>query len=261
MRDYSPVFIIGAARSGTTLLYESLARHPALGFVTEGQNYRYLQDYQLSRYGRAKYNAFRLLKRLPEIDGEPQKASEANGLWQHYLPYWKYVTEVDVTDEARQYFRKEATKLSDDKIFLNKNPHHCYRVRYLKAVWPDARFIHIVRDPRAVVLSEYKHRNSEEWKEEPVKQFVGEDYRDGHPFWNLAKEWQLNVSRAREVQPFEITYEDLISDPSDKLEELCRFLGIDFVDGLVPEVQDMNVKFKKELSSKQITEIESALAS
>ena len=297
MSKKGPVFILGAARSGTTLLYEALARHPAFSYITEAENNAYLHDYWRTAKGPLVFKALRLLKRVPQIDAEPEKPSEANGLWIHYLPYWKYVTEKDVTVPARRYFinnvdkivevgragRAAASPLSSTtsmtkagigqgaetetktetrkggRAFLNKNPHHCYRVRYLRAIWPDARFIHIVRNPRAVVLSEYKQRNRSNWDEEPVRDMLGPDYSKGRPFYNLAKEWKMMVRYAREVRPYELAYENLIRQPEAVMRALCEHLQIPFADEVVPRVQDMNVKFKRELSAKQITEIEDAL--
>lgn len=259
MCQNSPVFIVGAARSGTTVLYEALAKHPMFSYVTEAESHTYLQDYWRAKKGSLAYRGSKLLKRIPKMDANPLKPSEANGLWIHHLQYWKYVTEQDVTDAAKKYFIKNICRLAKDKTFLNKNPHHCYRVRYLKAIWPNARFIHIVRDPRAVVLSEYKHRNRSDWDKGPVKNMLGEAYHEGRPFYNLAKEWQTMVHYAREAHPYELKYEHLITQPRAAMQALCQYLQVPFISGIVPVVQDMNIKFKRELSVDQITEIEDAL--
>lgn len=121
------VFVIGAGRSGTTLLADLLGMHPA-----------YL------------------------------KIAEKRYLWM-YGAYWRahdLRTVADVTPATRAHisgFLAESLARSSAHCIIEKTPSNCFRVPFISALFPRARFIHIVRDGRAVAYSS-------------VRAFMGEKY-------------------------------------------------------------------------------------
>jgi hypothetical protein len=106
--------------------------------------------------------------------------------------------------------RREAKPRSGDKT-----PRHVLHLATLGELFPEARFVHLIRDGRDVALS---------WAE----QF-------SVPVVFAIRRWARRVSRGRSAGRVlgpgcyrEIRYEDLVADPERELRRLCGFVGLDF---------------------------------
>jgi Sulfotransferase family len=104
----------------------------------------------------------------------------------------------------------------------NKSPMHVARIPQLLAMFPEARFIHIVRDGRNVTLS-YMENNF------GPSDFVG-----------AAKAWRTRVLRGRragtalgEDRYREVRYEDMLDDPEGVLRSLCTFVDLPYDDSML----------------------------
>jgi hypothetical protein len=101
-----------------------------------------------------------------------------------------------------------------------KTPNHLLYMPTLQALFPGARFIHIVRDPRAVVNS---------WRHVPWSTgWIAGD----------AMVWRRYMATARRSPPagtdslLTIHYEDLARDPEQTLQTVCRFIGVPYEAGV-----------------------------
>ena len=115
-----PIVVLGAARSGTTLTAEILERHPDLAYWVEPK--------YVWRYGR------------PLARDDRREAREA-------------------TPTVRRYIRNSFARFAERRgkaRFMEKTPSNCFRVPFVHAVLPDARFLHILRDGRDVTRSAVK---------------------------------------------------------------------------------------------------------
>ena len=213
-----PVFIVGAARSGTTPLQLALNMHPDLGVYGETQAF----------FVRRRFGA------------EPSDVS-----FRHLLEYWRVVVSgccpyTDLLDDAE--VQRNLAEASSYAQVLNvimgaiaaregknrwgeKSPAHIFRLADIRAAFPNARIIHIVRDPRAVVCSN-------------IKAFRHGQFND----WNVyaaAKYWVrcLNVHAGQVASQAErytmIQYEDFVTQPKPTLASICSFLGITFADEML----------------------------
>jgi hypothetical protein len=98
----------------------------------------------------------------------------------------------------------------------DKSPPYDMHIRLIASILPEARFIHIIRDGRDSALS-----SRGLW-------FAPPDGIAGH-----AREWLQRITRTREQAAHvphyrEVRYEDLLMDIQAVLQDLCRFIEIDF---------------------------------
>jgi hypothetical protein len=102
----------------------------------------------------------------------------------------------------------------------DKRPTYFRNVEMLRALFPDAQFVHIVRDGRDCVAS---------LKRMPWWQRDGRNAVDAMAWWVEAVECARRAKKALPADSFyEVRYEDLVADPQRELQALCAFLGEDF---------------------------------
>lgn len=167
-----PVFVCGLARAGTTILLETLARHPQLG------SHRYRDDPFL--FTPLLWNGF--LERLPEQPRAPAERAHGDGivvtpdspeafeevLWMAFFGGLHDPHSSDVLDgttdcpEFEQFFRDHLRKLllvRGRPRYLSKANYNVTRLEYLLTLFPDARFVLPLREPAAHIASLMKqHR-------------------------------------------------------------------------------------------------------
>lgn len=190
----SPVFLVGAERSGTTLLRLMLDSHPKIAFEFEFEfvvdqidpagNWPQLADY----YEYLSTHRIFLLRSF-QIDKS--------------LPYDELV---------RSFLMQKQQK--DNKPIVGATVHHCFQ--HLPRLWPDARYIHIVRDGRDVARSNVDMG----WSGIPYF---------GVGRWITAeKRWQHLSELVPDERCLTIYYEKLANDPDGVLQEICDFIGVPF---------------------------------
>lgn len=209
-----PVFIIGCQRSGTTMLAAQLARGrnvvalPEMLFLVDLLARADLSS--PSAVARAHHDLianfrFQTLG-LPFSAQEFSEAAEAGGAVAVVLAL------------VRKYLAHNGIeKTGPELVWVEHSPLHRDYVDLLCAHFPDARFIHIVRDPRAVYLSLKRHHRFNVW--EPLA---------------LVRKWMPAVAVChlhatdRPDRCIEVRYEDLLLDCEGTLRRCARFAGFEF---------------------------------
>jgi hypothetical protein len=116
---------------------------------------------------------------------------------------------------------KPLTEKGNIQLIGDKNPHYSLFIPRLRRTFPEARFIHIIRDPRANVQS-----------------MLGVDFESHCPA-SLSWRWKYynrKIEIAKSKQPgsfFTITYEKLAAEPRSVIMQICEFLGIDFCEDML----------------------------
>jgi len=234
-----PIFIIGVARSGTTLLYYLMAQHRDLAWFSQ---------YDRSKmFSKEFLKFYKLRKRLYDTrtwsHEEPILAHydllfdvpiEFPTFWNHHIGK-DWASEKDVDDSAQVHLRdtiSEIIKEKKRKRFLSKYPRNSVRIRFLNRVFPGSIFINIVRDGRAVVASMLKRLKKENLD------YFGIPLRNGNQSeFDLleahALQWvqvleEINDARnhLKPEQYFELKYEDLVSDPKMWLKKIFSFCDL-----------------------------------
>ena len=129
----APVFIIAAPRSGSTLLYESLVKHPDFVSV-KGESHALIEGIpELSIV--AKQFASN------QLDADDASSSVTEQLHARFLA-------------ACRTHNNQALSLANAPFrFLEKTPKNALRINFISAMYPDAKFVYLVREPVANISS------------------------------------------------------------------------------------------------------------
>jgi Sulfotransferase family/Aspartyl/Asparaginyl beta-hydroxylase len=220
----SPVFIVAAPRSGSTLLFETLAASEQL--ITVGGEAPWL------------------------VEGIEELRIGAPGIESNRLTADDYSTAV-----ARRMLSILADHLVDHagraviaqggQRFLEKTPKNSLRIPFFNQIFPDARFIFLWRDPRENLSSIIEAWRSGNWKT-----YNGLDGFEGPWSLILPPGWRtLNRRPLEEIAAFQwettnrivlddlsllpaarwtaVSYAELVAAPEPVIERLSRFIGID----------------------------------
>jgi hypothetical protein len=205
-----PFFIIGHPRSGTTLLRFMLASHPRL-FVPEETGFiPFLVKEKEINAPLSRFQVSQILERIGKL----------NYLWRDKVKdvegFYKSLPEpilASVLDEIFRHYTSNQVVIR----WGDKTPLYVQYVRVISKIFPNAQFIHLIRDGRDAALSARK-----KWSGHSA-------YMDLH---YLLKNWVRNVNTGRqagkwlgESRYYELFYERLVTNPRDELGSLCTFLG------------------------------------
>jgi hypothetical protein len=280
-----PIFFVGMPRSGTTVMFEVFAAHPDLGWFSQYFN-------RLSRFP-----SVALLSRIADIDPRLRRRIERSDQSRHLSNYvrvgpseayfaWRrfsgskflddFLVETRASPDERERLRATISKL----LRYQKKPRFAAKVTgpprmgYLTSVFGDARFVHVIRDPRAVVqslmrvpfwrdtwrLREPAWRNGLTGGELEIWQRLGRS-----PVALAALEWRAVIRTARREasqlgadQYREVRYEDFVSDPHAVLDRLVSFCDLrhsaaphEFLD-MRFELRNMNRQWGDQFSAAEI---------
>ncbi|MDT8319637.1 MAG: sulfotransferase [Xanthomonadales bacterium] len=167
-----PVYVTSLPRSGTTILVEMLARHPALTShrYSDFPNVwtPYWRNYLLQKTRRqAPPKQERAHRDRIEVSGDSPEAVE-EVLWMHFFPDSHDPKSSSVLDGSRRnatfdtFYRDHIRKLlvvRSASRYLAKGNYNLARIGYLRALFSDAKFLIPIRDPLHHVASlEKQHR-------------------------------------------------------------------------------------------------------
>lgn len=217
----SPVFVVGMNGSGTTMLLDCLGRHPGLyAFPTETRLIPWLMA-RLPTYGDLTDDGnFRHLwddvRRLPVF-------CQVNGNAEVPLPEdWREHSRdlAAILDATYRFFARHEGK----RRWCEKTPQHVQHLESLAKLFPEARFIHVVRDGRDCAASFHRR-----WRRQPELTVFR---------WKkvvMAGRWQ--GTRLGPERYLEIRYEDLTVQPEESLQRICEFLLLPFNAAMLESAQ------------------------
>lgn len=279
MEITKPIFVIGAGRSGSTEFHSIFSEHPHVAWLCgyaqkypdrPSVNRRFMEAIDWPLVGP------RLKKRLFR--------GEFYGFWDHYFrgfsaPFRDLYAE-DVTLKLKKTLPGVLAQLLSRKrnrllIKITGWP----RIGFLSEIFPDAKFVHVKRDGRAVANSSV---NVEFWRGwsgpdnwgwgDLSPEYQAEWERHGRSFVALAGiQWKLfmdAVDHARTlVDPgsfLEITYEQMCADPAETFRHVARFSELEWLPEFEAsirrhEMRDANSKWRKELTPAQQAILEDVL--
>lgn len=201
-----PLFLLSLPRSGSTLVQRVLASHEEIS--TAPEPWILLPQLYAMREG----GAYAEYGQVPSSRAIREFADGLPGGREAYL------------EELRSFALGLYRRASDGRgrYFLDKTPRYHFIAEELHALFPDARFIYLWRNPLAIVAS-----ISETWGEGrwTVDRWHT-DLFDG--LINLTDAFEAHADRVCSVR-----YEDLVTDPANAWPPLFDYLGLDFDPGFL----------------------------
>ncbi len=195
------VFLIGCQRSGTTWLQLLLYQHPSIASSQE----THLADKYLRHLEQRWRN---------ELDFDVPRRSGLS----------KTLSQDEFDTLLRGFAAGVLTKIASSKsgatIVVEKTPDHIHHWQLLLRLFPNAYFIHVVRDPRSIVCS--LRRAGKSWGEH----WAPTNLIDGAVMWKRAVLAGQELAQATERYK-EIRYEDLLTNGATKLDDLLSWLGVE----------------------------------
>lgn len=216
-KDNSPVFIVGMARSGTTLLRSILNSHPTIAVPRETTFFYLLNEYLKTN----KVSSF--------------SNDEVDEFWNWYSKKRRFtylgLEEQHVKDNFKSFKDTNKFKVVLDSVMLTnlkknkktrwgeKTPGHEEFLETIFEMYPNAKVLFMIRDPRSV----YASLMNVPWN----NQFVSV----------IIKRWNKSVKKYLEYKDDErvrlITYEELVTNTKENVIEVCKFIGEEFTEEMI----------------------------
>jgi hypothetical protein len=224
------LFIIGCARSGTTLLQSFLAAHPAVLSFPETAVFGRLFYNEVARPGSSTYSIF-----LENDDRHRTLHRRTQLAYRHAVALFNMFGRRDLEDllpirsksiaEFATAFVKALDRLTLDSgksVWLEKTPENIRYVPDILGVAPGARFINILRDGRQNVAAMYdmSHKYADRWW------IRYRDLDEAIEQWNQCARLTRRLLDHPDV--LLVRHEQLRADPETVVREICRFAGLPF---------------------------------
>jgi hypothetical protein len=223
-----PLLILGVRRSGTTLLRVMLDRHSQLAVPDESYFVPQLADRHLRRIDvDAFVDDVSRIDTLDEWEVPPEKV---RARLHDGMPVGEAIgTVYDVYAEERGKPR-----------WGDKTPMYMQNLRLLERLFPDALFVHLIRDGRDAALSFLSMPGG----------IVTETWMHPRSPADFACQWRTEVASARRLghrvggRYLEVHYEELVDDVEVALRQICSFAGVDYEPAMADYAGNVDVAAK-----------------
>jgi hypothetical protein len=267
--DNAPIFIIGHWRSGTTHLHNVLCQDLQMGFTTTYQSV--FPDTLFNKLGLFLFKGFTRLVMPTKREGDnvyldasfPQEEEFALGdktpicfyyfwmfpknLLKYYNDYIRFknpnFNQIESWKKDYKLLINKSLKNTNKKVYLSKNPPNTGRIKILLEMFPNAKFIHIHRNPIEVFLSTQKfftkmlpHLQFQSISSKEIDENIFILYK------NLMSDYFDQKKNIPEGNLFELSFNQLEEHPLLVLKDLYQGLGLHGFDHALP-------KFTKYLKS------------
>lgn len=218
---FSPVFIIGCGRSGTTILGNTLSHHSQIKYLNERRDLWH--------------------RSYPEFDIWNKKTQNSK----------LYVDEKDINLKKKHIlhdllFREQV--LGNAKILLEKLPINSFRLKFLEKSFPNARYIYLTRNGLEVSDSIEKSIQKGNWvrNHDLLKSYSkeGSDQNKGILEWKLSIDESDHFFRGIDRNRFKhLSYKDFVDSPVKIAKDIFDFLELDYTEQWLGEISK-NIKRK-----------------
>lgn len=223
------IFIMGVEHSGTTILYRMLAQNSEFSWCS---NYsRRLEEYPFLKWIPFYKAIVRIIRTVVPVSWQkkfnvgyfacvPLEGKQLDAILpDEQLVYHKALEDPNYDTGIRNYINS-IIDLHGPKRALIKRPFLSRHVLTLEKVFPNAKFIYILRDGRAVAPSLVNKFSDTPMGKSKALVLAAE-------YWNeVVAFWDNQVIPELGEKVFKLRYEDFCSDPSSVLKEISDFCGL-----------------------------------
>lgn len=259
-------FLVGAGRSGTTLLYKLLCLHAKVAYISNYDNRvpglptglasRFVANLinakvnaWFNRGGNAYFVNRPWVKKLFPTPVEGEAIYDSCGI--PLFPPTDYRPDSKSADCLRRRFER-IRRTTQAQVIISKRTANNRRLPLLDSIFPAARYIHLIRDGREVAHS----LSRVEWW-------------DGHTLWwdgrtaaqmelageerltICARNWtyemralQAGLENIASERVLEVRYEQLLADPSGQLGNIIRFLGLSVTTEFQSAIESLQLTYR-----------------
>jgi len=244
------IFIVGASRSGTSLMRLILESNPRIAIADEN----HFMGHLLPGHGMRE-----VIRSIGDLSDDAtihrivellySKEFRAGNRLRDLSPFWLWLArKVPAEDLERRLLAEERTErgvyraclrayadfVGNRPILGEKTPAHVRWADELLAWYPSARMIHMVRDPRGVYVSEVRRR-TEHPKSLPYRWLVRVPLSlrafialETVYAWSGAVRRHAGLARRHPGRYRMVRFEDLVASPETEIRGVCEFLGVAF---------------------------------
>jgi omega-hydroxy-beta-dihydromenaquinone-9 sulfotransferase len=242
------IFVIGNSRSGTTMTGRILNRHSEV--FTFNELHFFEQIWQESNANK-KYElneAVSLLNLLFSLQRDGYFFHFENPLYkaesEKILQSIGFPESKATSAEIFKFFLRYETNINNKKRSCEQTPRNVYYINNISTLYPEAKFIHIIRDPRDVMISQknrWKRRKFNANKNNVTLFNTIRQWVNYHPI-TIMKLWQgankVIEKNKNNTNFISVKYEDILLTPEKEWNRICSFLNLDFQPSmlLVPQI-------------------------
>jgi LPS sulfotransferase NodH len=256
------LFIVGTARSGSTLLRQMMNRSSLISIAPETHFMRRARRLRIAerlRAGSDGADLERLCRELYRVDEESRTG------------YWAWIrrnvsreelllvlreSDGSIASLFRRLIERWAEARGSGSVLIGeKSPEHLRDVPTLARWYPESVFVHTLRDPRAVYVSELRRRREGRWGLKRAGVPLPQPLVDAalgpiqllHTLvnWRQAVALDLRYRRTLGDRYLLLRFEDLVREPEAELRSLCDRLGVAF-DPAMLEVDVVGSSFQSD---------------
>ncbi|MBK9329342.1 MAG: sulfotransferase [Sphingobacteriales bacterium] len=258
------IFIVGNSRSGTTMMLRIFNNHPKLMVLNELHFFEQLWAPEDKGKIISKKQAVELASKL--------MLTQRVGYMTHDRDFSKYTSEANsfiqqigieaLTAEAvYQEFTKREVALNGKSVVCEKTPQNVFYLKEIFELYPNAQVINMVRDPRAILLSQKNKWNRRNLGGNYMTRREALRLRINYHPVTISKLWNAAIHAANsfnsDSRMMTLRFEDLLEQPEASLQLVCRHIGVDFDANMLNITQESSsieqdsreIGFRKERAS------------
>ncbi len=194
----APIFIVGMPRSGTTLLERILGAHPQVADAGELRDFTMQLRWMCDRIGG------------PQLDLDLAQRADA----------------VDMAELGRRYLMHTRWHAKGKSFYTDKMPANFVHVGYIARALPQARILHMVRDPMDTCFSNLKELFASAYPHSYDQAEMAQHYLR---YRRLMAHWHAQYPG----RILDVHYDTLVADPQRVAREVLAFCGLPWEPGLV----------------------------
>lgn len=243
MEIKEPIFILAPARSGTTIFYNLFTRHKNTCFPEH-----FIDKYWNTSW---KFRFIPIMVKQQMIRYKIRPLPHEGRFWRKFHSFSTYLDERSISLNEKKYIFsaiKAEMKAFKAERFVDRVHDHMLQIRFLNALFPDAFYIVLSRDPRAIVNSQYTlmkkdwnlSYNKETYGDVITKFGKGESLLDDcinyYKYYTSTMKKDLLIVKSRTI---EVKYEKFVNNPRVELKKIFNFTNLEWYDDLENQIPDI----------------------